>query len=304
MVFWRLKRQLTCCSVPARGSFLLLEKAIADHFIVNLFISQIFQAILASCQFIFISPDLFFAKKFCNILISRFYYFPMHVVIFDSDPARAARMERSLRATGYVCQHCRNRERLLDVIDAQPSDTLLFGFDETTKGVLPLIAQVKEKGLKKILLLAKTELAALVSEGLAAGADDYLCLPLRLHELQMRISVMARQIMPDAGQHYYLKHGDFAFGKYPNDLKYLGESIRLTAREFDLALLFFRHIGMPLSRAHIAEAIWKMDGNEMVRTIDTHVSRVRNKLNLKPKNGFLLEQVYGFGYQLLALTEK
>lgn len=228
----------------------------------------------------------------------------MHLVILDSDLTRAARMQHSLTAAGYTCQFCRNRERLIDVIDAHSFDILLFSFDETTKEVLPLIAQVKEKGLKKILLLADTEQAALVSEGLAAGADDYLCLPLRQHELQMRISVLARLVMPDVGQHYHLKCGDFVFGKYPNDLKYMGESIRLTAKEFDLALFFFRHIGMPLSRAHIAEAIWKMDGNDMVRTIDTHVSRVRNKLNLKPENGFLLEQVYGFGYQLLALPEK
>ncbi|WAW10193.1 response regulator transcription factor [Oxalobacter vibrioformis] len=213
-------------------------------------------------------------------------------------------MSRSLSAAGYACQLCRNRDRLIDMVDSQLPDILLLRLDEKEEGIFSLISQVKEKGVKRILLLVKAGQEALVNGGLFAGGDDYLCLPVRQYELQTRISVLARQIMPDVKQHYYLKYGHYEFARYPNDLIVSGKSIRLTAKEFDLALLFFRHIGMPLSRAHIAEAIWDMDGNEMIRTIDTHVSRVRNKLNLKPKNGFLLEQVYGFGYQLLSLAEK
>jgi len=228
----------------------------------------------------------------------------MHLAILDSDSVRAARIQRSLAAAGYVCQFCRSRDHLSDAIDARTFDILLFAFDEKTKGVLPQIVQAKEKGVRKILLLAEGKLASLVSRGLAAGADDYLCLPLRPHELQMRISVLAGLLVPDSMQHVYLKHGDYVFARFPNRLLYRGINIPLAAKEFDLALLFFRHAGMPLSRAHIAEAIWKQDGNEMARTIDTHVSRVRNKLSLKRENGFLLEQVYGFGYQLRILTEK
>ncbi len=227
----------------------------------------------------------------------------MNIAILDSDQNRADRILRSLSAAGYTCQAYRNRERFLDATETNAFDILLFCF-VGTKGETLLIQQAKEKGVRKILLLVDAEQALIVSEGVIAGADDYLCLPLRQHELQMRISVLARQIVPDVRLHRYLKYGDFEFNRYPNELKYMGECVRLTAKEFDLALLFFRHIGMPLSRAHIAEAVWKMDGNDMIRTIDTHVSRVRNKLGLKPKNGFSLEQIYGFGYQLLDLAEK
>ncbi|MDL2283599.1 response regulator transcription factor [Oxalobacter sp. OttesenSCG-928-P03] len=228
----------------------------------------------------------------------------MKIAILDSERIRADRMFRSLSAAGYTCLLYRNRDRFLEAIQTHAFDILLVGVEKMEKGLSPMIQAAKEKGLKKVLILAKTAQVASVSEGLAVGADDFLCLPLRQHELQMRISVLARQIAPERGAHQHLKYGDFEFDRYPNNVKYMGEGIRLTAKEFDLALLFFRHIGMPLSRAHIAEAIWKMDGNDMARTIDTHVSRVRNKLNLKPKNGFLLEQVYGFGYQLHALNEK
>lgn len=228
----------------------------------------------------------------------------MYIAILDWERVRAGRMCRSLGMAGYICQAYHSPERFLDALDGRLFDILLLGVDRGRKGVPAMIGQVKEKGLRKILILAETGQIAAVDEALAAGADDYLCFPLRQHELQMRVSVLARQIVPDAQSRLYLQYGDFAFWRYPNSVMFKDKRLELTAREFDLALLFFRHVNMPLSRAHIAEAVWKMDGNDMARTIDTHVSRVRNKLNLKPGNGFLLEQVYGFGYRLQSLAEK
>ena len=77
-----------------------------------------------------------------------------------------------------------------------------------------------------------------------------------------------------------------------------GEPIDVTHKEFDLALLFFRNIGRPLSRAYILEAVWCATMAVPSRTMDTHVSRVRNKLQLRPENGFRLVPVYSYGYRL------
>jgi DNA-binding winged helix-turn-helix (wHTH) protein len=74
--------------------------------------------------------------------------------------------------------------------------------------------------------------------------------------------------------------------------------IDVTHKEFNLALLFFRNIGRPLSRAYIHEAIWVRETAVPSRTMDTHVSRVRNKLQLRPENGFRLVPVYSYGYRL------
>jgi DNA-binding response OmpR family regulator len=82
-----------------------------------------------------------------------------------------------------------------------------------------------------------------------------------------------------------------------------GQSVELTQKEFDLALLFFRNIGRPLSRAYIREAVWASDAEIASRTMDTHVSRVRSKLLLRPENGFRLAPVYSYGYRLEQLPE-
>ena len=72
----------------------------------------------------------------------------------------------------------------------------------------------------------------------------------------------------------------------------------MTQKEFSLALLFFRNIGRPLSRAYIHESVWVRENDVPSRTMDTHVSRVRNKLHLRPENGFRLVPVYSYGYRL------
>jgi DNA-binding response OmpR family regulator len=77
-----------------------------------------------------------------------------------------------------------------------------------------------------------------------------------------------------------------------------GEQIDVTHKEFNLALLFFRNLGRPLSRAYIHESIWVRETAVPSRTMDTHVSRVRNKLRLRPENGFRLVPVYSYGYRL------
>ena len=78
-----------------------------------------------------------------------------------------------------------------------------------------------------------------------------------------------------------------------------GEAIGLTSREFELALFFFRHAGQAVSRAHILEAIWDIDNEDVsTRTVDTHVSRLRKKMQLNEENGWKLSAIYQHGYRL------
>jgi len=78
----------------------------------------------------------------------------------------------------------------------------------------------------------------------------------------------------------------------------------LTAKDFDLSALFLRNIGRLLSRGHIRETVWSANQPVSSRTIDTHVSRVRNKLGLTREQGWRLVAVYGYGYRLERLQPR
>ncbi len=227
----------------------------------------------------------------------------MNIAILDTDTARKKSMVKCLSVAGFTCFSYLKKERFLAARNGHRADILILDIGLAKKGGKAFIEQSREKGIKKILLLTHSEKPDIIFELLTAGIDDFVCFALRQNELLTRISIMARQITRNTDQPSYLVHEDFVFECYPNSLKYRGKSIALTAREFDLAYLLFSHMGMPLSRAHIAKAIWKKDHNDMARTMDTHISRVRNKLNLKPQNGYLLEQIYGYGYQLIFLAK-
>ncbi|WP_050470574.1 response regulator transcription factor [Herbaspirillum chlorophenolicum] len=151
-----------------------------------------------------------------------------------------------------------------------------------------------------VLLLASPVHKDLLQTLRAAGADDYLIKPIRRNELALRLELLSHAADPQA-EGSVVHSGGFVF-----DLDRLRVSClerpsldaALTRKESELALLLLEHLGRPLSRAFIQERIWGTEPEVPTRTIDTHVSRVRSKLGLKPEHGYKLATVYGYGYQL------
>jgi len=141
-----------------------------------------------------------------------------------------------------------------------------------------------------------------IVEGLASGANDYLIKPIRKSELVARVQALLRRAYPNQHMPENLEFGQYLFETRTARLSVGGQFIDLTQKEFDLALLLFRHLGRPLSRAYILESVWARDAELPTRTLDTHISRVRNKLRLKPDNGFRLAPVYSYGYRLEQIT--
>ena len=95
----------------------------------------------------------------------------------------------------------------------------------------------------------------------------------------------------------HLQFGAYKFETRAGRITINDEPVEMTQKEFDLALLLFRNLGRPLSRAYILEAVWSRDVDIPSRTMDTHISRVRSKLELRPENGYRLAPVYSYGYR-------
>ena len=77
-----------------------------------------------------------------------------------------------------------------------------------------------------------------------------------------------------------------------------GQPLALSGREYELALLLFSNLGRLLSRDHLREAVWGHSAEVISRTLDTHVSRLRQLLDLQPASGLVITAVYGIGYRL------
>ena len=132
---------------------------------------------------------------------------------------------------------------------------------------------------------------------LDAGADDYIVKPLRAAELLARTRALTRRL---AGR----PRGRLACGPVmldaANRTAFLnGERVPLTDREYEVALYLFSHRGELVSRLDLLRSVWRTSAALQTRTVDQHVSRLRQKLQLRPEAGFRLETVYNHGYRLV-----
>lgn len=206
---------------------------------------------------------------------------------------------------GAECAIVRNGSELGAHLRARPCEMLIVHWQAADASGLEAIRLAREKpasALPVLLVVGRAD-EALLPGALAGGANDYIVKPLRRGELAMRVQVLLRRAYPALSESRHIRFGRHVFDESTTSV-FIGEArIQVTQKEFELALLFFRHLGRPLSRAYILESIWSQDAEVPSRTIDTHVSRVRNKLGLKPEHGFRLTPVYSYGYRLEQLSK-
>lgn len=130
--------------------------------------------------------------------------------------------------------------------------------------------------------------------GFDLGADDYLAKPYEPRELVLRINAILRRGMD--------KHkivGSFEINEDRHEIKIDGLLLDLTKIEYDILNLFLQNIGKVLSREFISNAVSGIEYNSKDRTIDMHISNIRQKLGDDPKDSQYIKSVWGIGYKFI-----
>ena len=207
-----------------------------------------------------------------------------------SDALSQAKIEAKIYGTGKDFSFATRRESFdVFVLDWTVPDTT--GYD--------LLKSLRAGGTQvPVLFVTARDAEHDIVEALSAGADDYMVKPIRGGELVARLRALVRRTQTSSTDDRFVDYDRFKFDLSTQALTSEGTEIAMTQKEFLLALLFFRNIGRPLSRGHIREEVWGHDSDIPSRTLDTHVSRVRTKLNLRPEVDYLLAPVYSYGYRL------
>ncbi|ATQ73510.1 DNA-binding response regulator [Massilia violaceinigra] len=224
----------------------------------------------------------------------------MRIAVLDNDRSQADLICQVLTSAGHVCQSFDSGKDLLGQLRKDSFDMLVLDWQVADMSGTEVLRRAKEKlpGTTPMMFLTSSSAEDDIVAGITAGADDYMVKPLRRGELVARVQALLRRAYPAQNGAEQLQFGPYIFETRPGRLLMDGNVIEVTHKEFYLALLFFRNIGRPLSRAYIHEAVWIRETAVPSRTMDTHVSRVRNKLQLRPENGFRLVPVYSYGYRL------
>ncbi len=129
--------------------------------------------------------------------------------------------------------------------------------------------------------------------GLDMGADDYITKPFGMMELVARVRARLRQtnLKPLSE---ILRVGELVVDRQKHTVTACGENVILTLKEFELLCLLMESMGKVLTREHILERVWDFSYEGGTRTVDVHITTLRQKLG---KNGKLIETVRGVGYR-------
>jgi len=153
-----------------------------------------------------------------------------------------------------------------------------------------------------VLFATSRDLEEDIVAALSAGADDYMIKPVRRLELLARVEALLRRSRPKAAESDVFELPPYHVNLADRSIKLDGVGVEMTDKEYELTLFLFRNLGRLLSRGHISESVWGRSGDVQSRTVDTHISRIRKKLDFGPARGLRLTPIYNFGYRLERLS--
>lgn len=213
-------------------------------------------------------------------------------------------IENSLHRAGFDCVKISMTSGFHSFLSHYP--------DQALQGIFVLGLTVPEKVKRNwimqlrlhypqlaIIIVAQTSQIDLIHSLLQIGGDDWLSDSVRADEWIARIGVLLRRKYPEIIASKILNASPYQFSSFPNQVFREGQEIFLASKEYEVAYFLFSHLEQAVSRKRIFDVIWADSSHEMGRTVDTYVSRVRNRLGLKDgAYGYVLDQLYGYGYLL------
>jgi two-component system, OmpR family, response regulator RegX3 len=229
----------------------------------------------------------------------------MRIAILEDDPSQMELLVHWLQLAGHHAHAFDQGAALLRSLEHDSFDALLLDWnipDISGLEVLKRVRQQLRSRIPVIFITARTDEADVVS-ALRQGADGYVVKPMRRMELLARLQAVTRRNAAEASEAQQLEVDVFRVDIAARRLLRDNQPLELTAKDFDLAVLFLRNVGRLLSRGHLRESVWSAKVAVSSRTLDTHVSQIRNKLLLMPEHGWRLAAVYGYGYRLERLAK-
>jgi DNA-binding response OmpR family regulator len=227
----------------------------------------------------------------------------MRIAIIDDDTLLSSSITSLLARNGWTCRTHADGRSFVATLHRESYDAYIVDWGLPDMSGLDVLRAIRTRVpvTVPVLFLTARDTEQDVIEALEAGADDFVVKPARIGELQARLRALWRRHSrapdtPDTPDTY--EYDRFRFELKLQRAWVDGASVDLTQKEFLLALLLLRNLGKPLSRGHIREVVWGCDSEIPSRTMDTHVSRVRTKLGLRPERHYLLAPVYSYGYRL------
>jgi two-component system OmpR family response regulator len=229
----------------------------------------------------------------------------MEILIVEDEPEIAKLIQLTLEKEGFSCQQSRDGLSALQNFQQQQPDLIILDLMLPGLDGLEVCARIRQKPGPKdpyiLMLTAKGEEIDRVI-GLSTGADDYLVKPFSPRELVARVRALLRRSLRQGGNSLVYRTPHFTVdidqrtasrNLHPNQ----SETLDLTTLEFNLLSTFISQPNRAWNRTQLIDKLWGDDFFGDERVVDTHVARLRKKIEPDPANPTFIKTVIGIGYK-------
>ena len=226
-----------------------------------------------------------------------------NVLVMEDDRDIARLLELHLREEGYSVTVASDGKAGLDKALSKPFDLIIL--DLVLPGVdgLEVCRRIRTRPdyTPVLMLTAKsTDVDRIL--GLEMGADDYLTKPFNIRELIARVKALIRRVeayreKDSTTPQETIRAGELVIDPEKRKVTVQGKQVHLTAREFELLLEFARHPGRVYTRAQLLDKVWGYSYQGYEHTVNSHINRLREKIEGNPAKPLYILTVWGVGYR-------
>lgn len=231
------------------------------------------------------------------------------ILVIEDDLDMAGILEDNLTDAGYEVTVAHDGGAGLELAHRQEHDLIVLDLMLPETDGLEICRQVRSLP-KYTPILMLTCLSSEVDKvvGLEMGADDYMTKPFSLRELLARIKAILRRDEASRSQKEHagldnIKRGDLIIDVEKRRVSRGSETIDLTGKEFDLLLHLARHPGRVYSRGQLLDQVWGYGYEGYAYTVNSHINKLRSKLEPDRDNPRYVQTVWGVGYRFTDDTE-
>ena len=228
-----------------------------------------------------------------------------HILVVDDEEAILEFVSYNLRKEGHEVDVAKDGDTALDMVDDIDYDLVILDIMLPGADGYETCRALRAKSSVPVLFLSArdTELDKVV--GLEIGGDDYLAKPFGIRELQARVKALLRRAS-QAPKETVALSGDkletagIVLDEAAHTALFASKDLDLTPREFELLATLMRYPGNVLTREQLLKQAWGWEFLVETKTVDTHVKRLRDKLEAVGADPGLVETVRGYGYRIQA----
>ncbi len=224
----------------------------------------------------------------------------MKILVVDDEKLLVKGIKFNLESEGYTVDACYDGEAAVDLARSGNYDLIILDLMMPKKDGLQACQEIRTFSTVPIIMLTARSEGADLLMGFESGADDYVTKPFNILELKARVRALLRRASLAAPAEEppapILQRGHISVDEQRRTAYKSGVPIELTMKEFDLILFLMKNPGRVYSRESLLDLVWGYDYQGDTRTVDVHIRRLREKLELDPARPQYIVTKWGVGY--------